>query len=78
MAYKVFNYFINYKVGTKAIKLFISKLKVFSKFSNLIKYSLRRRIVFRPKHNILKVIIKLLKSNTSYIFFNNIFRAIYI
>ena len=78
MAYKVFNYFINRKVGIRAIELPVNKLKVLSKFSNLIKYSLRRRIVFRLKYSILKIIIKLLKSNASYVFFNNIFKTIYI
>ena len=40
MAYKIFNYLINYKVGIKVIKLSINKLKVFKKVSNSIKYSL--------------------------------------
>ena len=65
-------------MGARAVKLPISKLEVFSKFSNLIKYSLRRRIIFGLRCNILKIIIKLLKSNAFYIFFNDIFGAIYI
>ena len=77
-AYKAFNYFINCKVGARAIKLPVSKLEVLIKFSNSIKYSLRYRIVFRPRCSALKITIKLLKSNTSYVFFDNILRAIYI
>ena len=78
MARKAFNYFVNRKVGARAVKLPVSKLEVLSEFSNLIKYNLRCRIVFRLKCNILKVTIKLLKSNVFYIFFNNKLIAIYI
>ena len=65
-------------MGIKAIELPVNKLKVFSRFSNLIKCSLKYRIVFRPNYSILKVIIKLLKFDAFYIFFNNILGVIYI
>jgi hypothetical protein len=65
-------------VGARARELSISKSEVLSKFSNLIKCSLRYRIIFGPRRSVLKVIIELLKSDASYVFFNNMLRAIYI
>jgi len=65
-------------VGARAIELPISKLEVLSKLSNSIKYSLGCRIIFRPRFSALKVIIKLLKSDACYIFFDNMLGAIYI
>ena len=44
-AYKVFNYLINYKIGTRAIKLPIGKINVFSKLINSIKHKLWCRII---------------------------------
>ena len=65
-------------MSIRAVELPVSKLKVLSEFSNSIKCSLRRRIVFRLRCSVLKVIIKLLKSNAFYVFFNDILKAIYI
>jgi hypothetical protein len=63
-------------VGARAVELPVSKLEVLSKFSNLIKYSLRYRIVFGLRCSALKVTIKLLKSNAAYVFFDDMLRAI--
>jgi len=78
VAHKAFNCFVNRKVGARAVELPVSKLEVLSKFSNSIKCSSRYRIVFGPRCSALKVTIKLLKSNASYVFFNDMLGAIYI
>jgi hypothetical protein len=76
----VFNYFINYKLGTRGIKPPISKPDIFSKGYNFIKSRSRYRIVslliiFLLGLYILEVAIKLLEPILAYIFFNNILIA---
>lgn len=73
MAYKAFNHLINYKVGTRGIKLPINKLNILSKVYNSIKSRLGCRIIILLKLYILEVVIKLLKPIPTYIFLNNIF-----
>ena len=76
VAYKALNCFVNREVGTRTVELPVSKLEVLSKFSNLIKCSLRYRIVFGLRCSASKVMIKLLKSDAFYVFFDDMFRAI--
>ena len=63
-------------MGARAVELPASKSEVLSEFSNSIKCSLRCRIVFGPRCSALKVTIKLLKSDASYVFFDDMLGAV--
>ena len=72
----MFNYFINSEMRFRSVVLPITKPKMLSKVSNLIKYRFRCRIVFWLGLCALKVAIKLLKLTTAYKIFDNILQTL--